>query len=318
MTALEKFQQAHRLYKMANLPEALALFREVCTETADPGLKVECLLAMISLFDPVYQRADLLKTCDEGLHFSTIIKNKPAQAYFQAKKAICYIAQCSVLLSIKKDITLAPKRINFALESDRDLYTSVTKGLEILVKQADELFVSAFKLLQVDDHDALAHLHCLQGDKFSAQSMHYLIEHMRHAKLLTYTKWLGVRPRQVLALNQQKEFKRLSNGAIREYLESVRYYEMHEDHVGVACAYHDLSNHLQGIRCYRRAKKYLRLSEKASAAKELLPQRARLQQSIEEKNKNLPDHKSNFPRPVLRRNIVINLRNKLHDWFSNT
>jgi hypothetical protein len=94
---------------------------------------------MVVLVDPVFKLKELLLICDEGMQLAEELKDATALSYFEMKKAYALTIKRANALSIKKDISLAPNRINFALESDRDLYQSAASDMDASKQLADEL-----------------------------------------------------------------------------------------------------------------------------------------------------------------------------------
>ena len=318
MDALDNYKAAMALYNEGKPMDCLRLLLAGYKDVRNPALKIAYLQSLVVLVDPVFKMDELFIICDEGIKIATEINDAVALSYFQMKKAFCCTMKRATMLSIKKDITLAPHRINFSLESDRDLHDSIVTGMAELKQESEELIQKSLSTADQNNHDLQAHLHSILGDIYGTGCSIYMLEHLRHAKLLFYFGKLGLNLRHVLSPKERTELLALSDRSVQEFLCSVGFYEKNNDSIGVASAYSNISNNLRTVGLFRQAKRYLELSKESSNAKSIVEKRAAIELSIKDKNKNTPDYKKDLPRPVLRRDSLKNLKAKLKDWFSNT
>lgn len=318
MDALDNYKAAMALYNEGKPMDCLRLLLAGYKAVRNPALKIAYLQSLIVLVDPVFKLDELFAICDEGIKIATELNDAVALSYFQMKKAFCCTMKRATMLSIKKDITLAPHRINFSLESDRDLHDSTVTGMAELKQESEELMQKSLSAADQNNHDLQAHLHSILGDIYGTECSIYMLEHLRQAKLLYYFGKLGLNLRHVLSSKERAELLALSDRSVQEFLCSVSFYEKNNDNIGVASAYSNISNNLRTLGLFRQAKRYIKLSKQASNAKSIVEKRQAVESSIKDKNKNVPDYKKDFPRPVLRRDSLKNLKAKLKDWFSNT
>ena len=298
--------------------DSLHLFASRYDEVKDPLLRLAYLQSMVVLVDPVFKLKELLIICDEGMKLADELKDNTALSYFEMKKAYVLTMKRANALSIKKDITLAPNRINFALESDKDLHQAVTADMEVSKQKADELIKKSLEIADSNNHELQAHLHSIMADIYSTECSIYQLEHLRHAKLLYYFSKLGLKFHFVLSRRERKEFLAFSKRSVEESLHAANEYQMIGDTAGAAGVYSNIANHLRTIGNFQHAKRYLVLSRRASNAESIQQKREAVAASITDKNKTVPDYKRQLPRPVLRRNTLTNLKAKLKDWFANT
>lgn len=318
MDTVDNYKAAIALYNEGKPTDCLKLLLGGYRDVRNSNLKIAYLQSMVVLIDPVFKLNELFIICDEGIRIATEIHELSALSYFQMKKAFCCVMKIAMHLSIKKDITLAPNRINFSLESDKDLHDLMVDGMTSLDHQAEELMQIVRATSDKENFELQAHIHSIFGDIYGTKVSIFMLQHLRHAKLLNYFGRIGLNLRHVLPSKEKAELLALSDRSVQEFLCAVNYYKKNNDTVGIACAYSNIGNHIRTLGFYREAKRYLKLSKETSDAKSIVEKRAVLESSIGDRDKNIPDYKKDLPRPVLRRNTVENLKSKLKDWFSNT
>lgn len=318
MDVIENYKEAIKLYNQGKPMDCLRLLSSRYNDVKGASLKLAYLQSIVVLVDPIFKLKELLVICDEGMKLAGELKDSTALSYFEMKKAYVLTIKRANALSIKKDITLAPNRINFALESDRDLHQAVTADMDASKQLADELIKKSLEIADLNNHELQAHLHSIMADIYSTECSIYQLEHLRHAKLLHYYSKLGLKFRFVLSREKRKEFSALSKRSVEESLRAANEYQAIDDKAGAAGVYSNIANHLRTIGNFRLAKRYLALSRQVSCAESIVQKREAVAASITDKNKNVPDYKRQLPRPVLRRNTLANLKTKLKDWFANT
>ncbi len=317
MDALDNYKTAIALYEDGKHADCLQLLLKGYEHVRGSQLKIAYLQTMVILIDPVFKIDGLFTLCNEGIRIAGEINETASLAYFQMKKAYFCVLKIFLQLSVKKEVILAPDRMNFSLESDKDLHDAMISGISSLEQQSEELVSLVETTSDKENLDLQAHIHSILGDVYGTKASIYMLEHLRHSKILNYFGKFGLKLRHVLPLKEKVELQALSDRCIREFLLSVDYYKKNNDTVGAACAYSSISNNIRLLGYYRKAKQYLALSKQVSSAKSILGKRTDLEASVMNKDKDIPDYKKQLPRSVLRRNTATNLKLKLKDWLAN-
>lgn len=182
MSEKSKIYKAHALIAQGKTEEAEKILWTLYP-SKDSLIRVDAVLALLSVLNHVTQNDKLLEITDVGIEVARQIGKQDVLGYLMAKKCTFLLTELSTMIHREKNLVLSAnvfKWIEFSLERDKKEYFLIKGERKKIEKEVEHLVGQVLAITeQATDHYFRGHLYSSVGDYYSSKYLTDQLDFMK-------------------------------------------------------------------------------------------------------------------------------------------
>jgi tetratricopeptide (TPR) repeat protein len=278
--------------------DSINKIRAIYSGARNVQTKLQAGLGLIANLNVADHYKELSRVCEECLAYAEYINDYGSKAYILGQKALLLRAINSEYLYHKKNLTLAPEWTGFSLVSDKDSYEELDKKIKDNENESDSLFQEALTIAREHkEKKAEAGLLMLMGNVEGMRCLNFKLENLRAPKLFLLTRrYLNIEKYTCFNRAERRKLEQMIKRCENYFREAITIYMEIDDEDDAAYVYYNMANELRTLNCFVKAKRSLKKAKEIAIKKDikqLLYSAELMEKSINNKNRDIPDHIGN-------------------------
>lgn len=258
MAKRDRYSLALHLASIGRMDQASSLLWKIINKTNNSELKLNSILALVTMLGRKENNEKIMNLCDEGIELSDRLNDENAKAFLKATKALCIIIEVGFNLYEKKNLVLAPSWKGFALESVKEQYTTLTEMIENSRSDAQQLKADSYEgISSSQNSETLADVLMIKSEYHFHEYLNYKTENMKTSKFRLFLKHVSNIDSFLYNRIGRQTAKRILKDSKRCIIDAAQIYKNRGDVINQANVYLNLANQLISMNRKKEAKKYL-------------------------------------------------------------
>jgi hypothetical protein len=301
MSETELFDEASRLIATNEGERAAPLLWRL-HQSANDVTKLNAILALLVVLDPIINGDTLFEIADEGLIIAAKLGSNEVRVYLLGKKSVQLANQLGLLIYRQKNLKLSAnifEWIDFSLERDRREYETIAQRRSEIERELEKSEDTILKVAESStSHEARGNIYSTLGDLHSMNYFNRKLDLMRMgrtrsrmANLHFVRRWNL--DRFLYDRQSRKKIDSSRDSCIQYCKKAIEEFELGNLIVETTYATYNLAAKLQAMNYFVRAKKVLAKAKQlaeTSSDKRLLNQIAAVEERIAGRNQNIKNY----------------------------